>query len=226
MATLTYASHVESFDGGRYKRPLSSNIQPSIPAKRLSVPTGNNQKQPPFPGTTARPDQRVNVRVPVTRACFSRLVPGQVAFVNRHFGKNHVGAATGPGGVSHIASLEELNDMLSRPENHIKKRVRRLFRKVDARSMYKPVDGGKFEKLKFDAFDSRAGKGAPVPDAMHPIHQFALDGLVATRVEDVDDIDMSGSAFSQQLCTVGVKPGAAAESKPTNSSSSSFVCSG
>ena len=205
MATLTYASHVESFDGGRYKRPLSSNIQPSIPAKRLSVPTGNNQKQPPFPGTTARPDQRVNVRVPVTRACFSRLVPGQVAFVNRHFGKNHVGAATGPGGVSHIASLEELNDMLSRPENHVNKAARLLFRGVGARSMYRPVDGGGFKKLTFQAFDSRAEKGAPVPDAMHPIHQFALDGLVATRVEDVDDIDMSGSAFSQQLCTVGVK---------------------
>jgi len=71
--------------------------------------------------------------------------------------------------------------------------------------MYRPVDGGGFKKLTFQAFDSRAEKGAPVPDAMHPIHQFALDGLVATRVEDVDDIDMSGSAFSQQLCTVGVK---------------------
>jgi hypothetical protein len=71
--------------------------------------------------------------------------------------------------------------------------------------MYRPVAGGGFKKLKFKAFDSRAEKGAPVPDAMHPIHQFALDGLVATRVEDVDDIDMSGSAFSQQLCTVGVK---------------------
>lgn len=199
--SFTFASHVETIPFS-YKRPLSSGSGAIIPAKRLSLPTGSNQKAPPFPATTARPDQRVNVRVPVTRACFSRLIPGQVAFVSRHFNKNYIGAATGPGGVAHILSLEELNAKLALPDNLVVSTGTNLFKKKTANSMFKPNNDGKtLVKLDFDAFNIHG----TVPDTQHPIHQFALDGLVATRVEDVDDIHVSGSTTSQQLCTVAVK---------------------
>ena len=201
MSTLTYATHVENFNGGSYKRPISSGFEFSVPAKRLSLPTGNIQAPPRFPATTARPDQRVNVRVPVTRACFSRLLPGQVAFVSRHFNKNYIGAATGPGGVAHILSLEQLNAKLSLPYNLVDSTGRNLFAKTKAKSILEPKNGNKFKHAEFYAFNIHRA----VPDKQHPIHQFALDGLVATRVEDVDGMSPSGSNMSQQLCTVAVK---------------------
>jgi hypothetical protein len=209
MATVTLAPHVQSFDAPGYKRTLTSNAAVSLPSKRLAVPTGDNKKAAPFPATTARPDQRVNVRVPVARACFSRLLPGQVAFVNRHFGKGHVGAATGPGGLTPVVSLEELNDMLSIPDNHITRPLVSLFRPVQARSIYVPDGAGVLRRARFNVFDDRVGKQTnkkpPVPDSQHPIHQFALDGLVATRVEEVDDLNTSSTAYAQQVCTVAVK---------------------
>jgi len=206
LTTLTTASHIEALGPGgangaaAYKRPLSSSSAPSLPAKRLALPTSELQQQQQqqskssssrFPATPARPDQRVNVRVPVARACYSRLLPGQVAFVNRHFGRGHVGAATGPGGLTHVASLEELNDMLAIEENHIVlgagSSANGLFRKMDARDLHRTSvnKAGKRvrTRLSFNGFDALA----VVPNAQHPLHQFALDGLVATRVEEVDD---------------------------------------
>jgi len=204
--TLTIASHVEAFDGSRYKRSLSSSSTPSVPAKRLSRPTSELTAPAQFPATTARPDQRVNVRIPVTRACYSRLLPGQVAFVNRHHGKWHPGPMPS-GGLTPVASMEELNDMLSIERNHMVLGVgalprQAMFKLVNARDMYFPtVVSGRLVKrrLPYRVFD-----GSSLPDT-HPIHQFALDGLVATRVEEVDDLNTYSSASAQQVCTVAVK---------------------
>ena len=224
LTTLTTASHIEALGPGgangaaAYKRPLSSSSAPSLPAKRLALPTSELQQQQSkssssrFPATTARPDQRVNVRVPVARACYSRLLPGQVAFVNRHFGRGHVGAATGPGGLTHVASLEELNDMLAIEDNHVVlgagSSANDLFRKMDARDLHRTSvnKAGKRvrTRLSFNGFDALA----VVPNAQHPLHQFALDGLVATRVEEVDDEqqrDTYSSASAQQACIVAVQ---------------------
>ena len=218
---LSPASHIEAFGAGGangaalYKRPLSSSSAPSLPAKRLALPTSELQQlksSSGIPATTARPDQRVNVRVPVARACYSRLLPGQVAFVNRHFGRGHVGAATGPGGLTHVASLEELNDMLAIEDNHVVlgagSSANDLFRKMDARDLHRTSvnKAGKRvrTRLSFNGFDALA----VVPSAQHPLHQFALDGLVATRVEEVDDDqqrDTYSSASAQQACIVAVQ---------------------
>lgn len=207
MATLTLAPHVESFGTSKFKRSLSSNGPPGLPAKRLARPTAELSSPSQFPSTTARPDQRVNVRVPVTRACHSRLIPGQVAFVNRHFGKYHPGPLPS-GGLTPIVSMEELNDMLSIESNHITLGgpavvLNRLFKFVDAKSMHRPLllDG----KLAYRALSSYVFNADVVPDSQHPLHQFALDGLVATRVEEIDDLNTYSTASAQRVCTVAVK---------------------
>jgi hypothetical protein len=103
--------------------------------------------------------------------------------------------------------MEELNDMLSIERNHIVlgagANIRnRLFKTVNARDMYRNVVvNGKLVKrrLSYLVFD-----GSSFPDT-HPVHQFALDGLVATRVEEVDDLNTHSTAAAQQVCTVAVK---------------------
>jgi len=206
MATvITIASHVEAFNGSQYKRSLSSSSTPSVPAKRLSRP--NSELTPPaqFPATTARPDQRVNVRVPVSRACYSRLLPGQVAFVNRQFGKFHPSAKLGLGGLTPVASMEEVNDMLAQEHNFLSTTASTasltkdfLFKEVETSSVYNH-DGKNRKKATAMVF-----KDVDI-DAQHPVMQFALDGLVATRVEEVDDLNTYSSASAQQACIVAVK---------------------
>jgi hypothetical protein len=106
--------------------------------------------------------------------------------------------------------MEELNDMLSIPEHHVNNSAVFFFRNVKARSIYEPNGTGGFKRATFRAFDDRAGFQAkdrkpPVPDAQHPLHQFALDGLVATHVEDVDELNTSSTSYAQHVCTVAVK---------------------
>lgn len=205
MATvITIASHVEAFDGSQYKRSLSSSSTPSVPAKRLSRPNSELTLPAQFPATTARPDQRVNVRVPVSRACYSRLLPGQVAFVNRQFGKFHPSAKSGLGGLTPVASMEEVNDMLAQEHNFLSASPESatikdfLFKEVETSSVYNH-DGKNRKKATAMVF-----KDVNI-DAQHPVMQFALDGLVATRVEEVDDLNTYSSASAQQACIVAVK---------------------
>jgi len=194
---LTLAPHVEALSQSNYKRPLSSSTEPTLNAKRLSIPNGGNETKPPFPSTSARPDQRVNVRFPVTRVCHSRLVAGQVAFVARNYNQNF-----GPAGISSVLSLEELNATLSKPEYFARGG---LYVEIESKHMWN-VDKDEENKYKptrprFSAFDSKG-----LVDEQHPVNQFALDGLIATRVEDVEDFyGMSDGFFSQQLCIVAAK---------------------
>jgi hypothetical protein len=194
---LTLAPHVEALSQSNYTRPLSSSTEPTLNAKRLSIPNGGNETKPPFPSTSARPDQRVNVRFPVTRVCHSRLVAGQVAFVARNYNQNF-----GPAGISSVLSLEELNATLSKPEYFARGG---LYVEIESKHMWN-VDKDEENKYKptrpmFSAFDSKG-----LVDEQHPVNQFALDGLIATRVEDVEDFyGMSDGFFSQQLCIVAAK---------------------
>lgn len=197
MATFTFAKHVQGFEGSGYKRAAPAGTGPALAAKRLSKPTDSFAAPSPFPATSARPDQRVNVRVPVARACWSRLLPGQVAFVHRCY---KMGNAGGLGGLTHVASMEELNDMLSVPKNFLNLFSRELFKQKVAKSVYEKKRNDSFKRQKFYAFDTDV-----IEDSSHPILQFALDGLVATRTEEVDEHNTSSSASAQQACIVAVK---------------------
>lgn len=205
-STVTMASHVEAFGGSGYKRTLASGGGVNLPAKRLTRPTSELRAAPTtFPATSARPDQRVNVRIPVTRASYSRLLPGQVAFVNRQFGKYHPGYKSGLGGLTPVASMEEVNDMLAQEGAFLSTTVdtaaatnNLLFKSVETRSVYSHV-GKNRERAKAIVFRDNA------IDSQHPVMQFALDGLVATRVEEVDDLNTYSSASAQQACIVAVK---------------------
>ena len=205
-STVTVASHVEAFAGSGYKRALQGSGGANVPAKRLAQPTSELRPAPTtFPATSARPDQRVNVRIPVTRACYSRLMPGQVAFVNRQFGKYHPGYKSGLGGLTPVASMEEVNDMLAQESAFLSSNAdsalstrKLLFKTVETRSVYSH-DGKDRKKTKATVFhDDKI-------DSQHPVMQFALDGLVATRVEEVDDLNTYSSASAQQACIVAVK---------------------
>ena len=205
MTTITLAPHVEAPNGTGLKRSLDA-AAPLLDAKRVTPPNSSFTPPARFPSTTARPDQRVNVRVPVTRACFSRLLPGQVAFCNRHFGKYHPGPFPS-GGLTPVASMEELNDMLSIETNHIVlgagANVRNtLFKSVNAHGMY-------FRTTVNNQIVNRRLSALVFNDSLladtHPLHQFAVDGLVATRVEEVDDVNTYSSAAAQQACIVAAK---------------------
>jgi len=108
-----------------------------------------------------------------------------------------------------IISMEELNNMLSLQRNHIVLGAganvnTRLFRRVDAKSMFRSVVlAGKVVKRRvpYSVFDA----DGTIPDSQHPLHQFAIDGLVATRVEEVDDLNTYSTAAAQNVCTVAVK---------------------
>ena len=202
MATFSFASHIRAVGGESYKRPLANSNGPSLPAQKLARPDGGLRDTSPFPATAARPTQSVNVRVPVSRACYSRLYPGQVAFVARHYRRGGHGPATyGLGGLTPVVSLQELNDMLEQPHNYISGTAADFFVKARAKSLYKKT-GGTYAQFQFKAFNF-TGTGTKVPSE-HPVMQFALDGLVATRVEDADDLN-TGSMGSAMACTVGVK---------------------
>jgi len=128
--------------------------------------------------------------------------------VHRNFGQYDKGPRPS-GAMAPIISMEELNEMLAIQRNHIvlgagANAVSGLFHRVDAKSMFRSVvSTGKVirKRIKHRVFDATG----TVPDSQHPLHQFALDGLVATRVEDVDDLNTYSTAAAQNVCTVAVK---------------------
>ena len=194
MSSIVFASHVESSISN--KRSLADSGY-SVPKRSL------NADPRTLPATTARPDQRVNVRVPVTRSTATRLFPGQIAFVQRSFGKYHPSAKASVGGLVPIVSIELLNDLLAQPHNHVFFEGRGglfnnlLAKPATAKSIWKPGPNGKKVRTTFKAFDTSF-----LPDE-HPVNQFALDGLVAASVEAGDDVH-SSKTFDK-ACVVAVK---------------------
>ena len=195
MSSIVFASHVESSISN--KRSLADSGY-SVPKRSL------NADPRTLPATTARPDQRVNVRVPVTRSTATRLFPGQIAFVQRSFGKYHPSAKASLGGLVPIVSIELLNDMLAQGHNHAFFRTafpgilgNKMMKTKTAKSIWKPGTNGKKVRTTFKAFDTSF-----LPDE-HPVNQFALDGLVAASVEAGDDAH-SSKTFDK-ACVVAVK---------------------
>lgn len=191
--TVTLAAHVEQL--GTFKRGLDASAYSSN-AKRLN---GGSISSTPFPATSARPDQRTNSRFPVARATYSRLTPGEVVFVSRHYKMGHVGASNGLGGLTHVASLRELNGMLSQPHNHVASDAAGLFSEVTSKLRVANKDGS-LKRAKFKAFNA-----SKLVASTHPLQQFALDGLVATRMEDDATSNSSSSRPSQSACIVAAK---------------------
>ena len=208
MATVALAAHVEQFGRSGYKRDFSQITNVGAPPVRgrdaLTVPTVTVGGSGPIPGTSAKPDQRVNVRVPVARACGQPLVPGQVAFVSRGVGiaKASSGRELAPAFAgTHALGLEHLNELLDAPQHHVVAnaavagRPNSLFVSKVARSLFGADGHSRLRALAFDqdAFFVRTKR----PN--HPLRQYALDGVVCTPSDD------PGFGTSVGYCNVAVK---------------------
>lgn len=207
MAAVALAAHVEQFGGSGYKRDFSQVTQPSAPSVRggtaLNVPSVTVGGSGAIPATSARPDQRVNARVPVARACYQSLVAGQVAFVSRSVGLKG-SAEVAPAFVgTHAISLEHLNEILADPVHHSKTTLTDLLTMTTARSLLSPVRLGEQKKLTALAFDMEAFFKTRNP--RHPLMQYALDGVVCTPSDDQRDAGGNTIGSSVGYCNVAVK---------------------
>ena len=207
MATVTLASHVEQFGLSGYKRPLSQVTNLQAPSVRtgtpLTVPSVNIGSVGNIPATSARPDQRVNVRVPVARACGQPLVPGQVAFVSRSVGKQSGrGTEVAPAFTgTHVLSLEHLNELMSDSVHHVQGfTAMALFSDARPRSLFKSDERTRQNRVKVFNTDILTGK-----HANHPLKQYALDGVVCTPSDDAGDDYGAPIGSSVGMCNVAVK---------------------
>ena len=206
-AAVSLASHVEQFGAAGYKRDFSRVTQLSAPSvknvNQLSVPDVGIGNLDRISGTSARPDQRVNVRVPVARPCGVPLYVGQVAFVSRGIGPvqllgvpENAPAFSG----THVMSLEHLNEILAQPVHHVlATRPKGFFRPTTAKSLfYADSAAGDLKRPKALTFDVDEFFRQPNRNKMHPVRQYALDGVVCTPSDE-------GGMNSSAMCNVAVK---------------------
>jgi len=213
MATaVRYAPHVENFLSSSYKRNFSqigdiSTTGPYTGKKQMvpSVETPNTV----VPSTSARPDQRVNVRVPVARLCGAPLHAGQIAFVSRSQGPiNGLSSETAPTFVgTHELSLESLNELLSMPLHHVNLAndpgalLSEFFKKRVATGIVtRKLQGKKlvFQRPEARVFDINDFFQKDGRSINHPLMNFALDGVVCTNS---DEPGLTTAA----ICNVAVK---------------------
>ena len=221
--TVVQAQHIESFLSSGYKRTFSSiSGNPVLDgnfsaAKELDVPNGQ------IPATSSKPDQGVNVTIPVARSCDTHLTIGQVAFVFRNAGKvfydplnmTDTGTRSLPpnasaktGGMERITSMEQLNELLALDHNHVEigrfptnlfvaRRAKHIFTLENAQAA-KRVD-----TTPFAVFKRRS-----IIDPFHPLLQYTLDGIVHTPADgdehDNDGYTKHSSDESKPCCNVAV----------------------
>ena len=203
MATVTLAAHVSGL--GQFKRPLSGTPANVSAAKRLRLPTDPLPAPTPFPTTSSRPSRGTNITVPVARACFARMAPGTIVFVKTNRGPHYAGATASLGGLETVVSIDELNDMLSQDINHIRRNApNSLFREVTTKSVfrYRETNNEKTQDTwtttKVEVFDDT---DSLIPYD-HPLQQFVLDGVVCSRV---DEVECSLTTVTPELvCNVAV----------------------
>lgn len=209
-AAVSLASHVEQFGSNfGYKRNFSRVTQVSAPSvknfNQLSVPEVGIGNLDRISATSARPDQRVNVRVPVARPCGAPLFPGQIAFVSRGVGPvqafrdvpENAPAFAG----THVMSLEHLNDLLAQPVHHVSLGDRTplgFFTITTAKSLFYVDGGGDLKREQARMFDVDEFFRKANRNKMHPVRQYALDGVVCTPSDE-------GGMNSSAMCNVAAK---------------------
>ena len=201
------ASHIEAFGvPSHYKRDfgqLGVVEAPTIKrANPLQVPeiaiSGNGR----IPSSSAKPDQRVNVRVPIARLCGDQLAAGQIAFVSRGCGPDGAAGRGMASSALNVLSLEQMNELLSKTVHHVQ------IPDLDANSFFTPTKAksllvhnntsSRLEHLQASTFDMNGFFNAPGANKIHPVRNYALDGVVCTSSDE-------GGVQSSPICLVAVK---------------------
>lgn len=228
--TVVQAQHIESFLSSGYKRTFSSiSGNPVLDgdfsaAKQLAVPNGqipalNGQ----IHSTSSKPDQGVNVTIPIARACDTHLTIGQVAFVFRNAGKvfydplnmTDTGTRSLPpnasaktGGMERIISMEQLNELLALEQSHVEFGAagETLFVSQRAKHMFTLED--RFSAKRVEVTPRAVFKRRSIIDPFHPLLQYTLDGIVHTPADgdehDNDGYTKHSSDESKPCCNVAV----------------------
>jgi hypothetical protein len=158
----------------------------------------------------------------MARACIPQLRAGSVAFVSRGVGpKRGRGlevCPTAPG--IHAIGMEELNELLAQPHNFVNDGGNpnaKFYDDMTAVGLFKPiVKDGKVSYT--DTMKAKAMKAAyniVGGKFTHPLVQYALDGVVATRPEVDSSILISDSVGNSPgaVCNVAVHGPAALKVK-------------
>jgi len=210
MSAVSLAAHVELFGSSGYKRDFSRITDVFAPSTSgvtpLRIPGVSIGGIDRISATSARPDQRVNVRVPVARACGAPLYPGQVAFVSRGAGSVRASLdvpENAPAFVgTHVMSLEHLNELLAQPVHHVSLNGTSslpFFKSTTAKSLFSVnATTGDLKRQQARVFDADAFFRPPGRNKVHPVRQYALDGVVCTPSDE-------GGIHSSPMCNVAVK---------------------
>jgi hypothetical protein len=201
LTVLQPALHVQTLSSG-YKRSLSSvEFQPS---KQSRVP-GLDAPSAPF---SAKPHSQTNVCVPVARVCLPSLQPGTIAFIHRCVGlRTSAGESAASQMNSHVLGIDALNAILAESQNRVtfnNQPLDAFFEIRKAKSHFAPAMNGN------GVVYSKARVCKPLIDLvgshMHPLIQYALDGIVSTAPEaDTQGISAAhGVGSSSAICNVAV----------------------
>lgn len=177
MATVTLASHVQQLAAG-YKRPLESTAAPPA-ASPLALPTAALPATTPFVARTSRGS---NETVPVSHTAYSRVAPGQIVFAKTFRGHSYVGVPPGTCSMIPVMTLDELNDLLADPQQHVALPFAGRYKLARARGVYRKVDGTEHHltRLEYMVADLSAVKDS------HPLKQYALQGVACARSSEAD----------------------------------------
>jgi hypothetical protein len=197
LTVLQSASHVQTLSSG-YKRQLSSvDFQPS---KQSRVPSIDAPAAP----FAAKPYSQTNACVPVGRVCLPSLQPGTIAFVHRSEGMRTSAASQMN---SHVLGIDALNAILAESQNRVtfnNQPLDAFFETRKAKSHFAPAMNGN------GVVYTKARVCKPLIDLvgshMHPIIQYALDGIVSTAPEaDTQGISAAHDVgTSSAICNVAV----------------------
>jgi len=225
VVTQTAPSHVAAFSSSGYKRSFSSVNSAAI--DEPTVPPALRVPDVPAPNVPfqTQPFCQTNARVPMARACLPQLRAGSVAFVSRGVGPKSGKDGKGPEVCStapgiHAIGMEELNELLAQPHNFVYDDGdpgNKFYERSAAVGLFKPkVKDGKVSytgivgaKVMRAAYDVVKGKFT------HPLVQYALDGVVATRpeVDSIISISESAGNYPGAVCNVAVHGPAALKVK-------------
>jgi hypothetical protein len=222
VITQTAPSHVAAFSASGYKRLFSSlssiAVDEPTAAPALRVPA----VQPPAEPFQTQPFSQTNARVPMARACLPQLRAGSVAFVSRGMGPKAKGAMevcpTAPN--IHVIGMEELNGMLAQPHNFVEVNgndvMSAFYVSATAASVFKPtLKNAKISNTLTSAKIMRRVRNIVKDKYTHPLVQYTLDGIVATRPEADSGILVAEGAggSSGAVCNVAVAGPAALKVK-------------
>ena len=181
MSTVTLAPHVQRLSAG-YKRSLESTGAPPA-ANVLSRPTAALPSSTPFVARTSRGS---NETVPVAHTAYSRVAPGQIVFAKTYRGHRCSGVPPGTCSMVPVMTLDELNDLLADPQQHVALPFADRYRDdAVARGVYKKQTEDKGSEHRLLRLKYKVANLNAVSD-YHPLKQYALQGVVCARSGEAD----------------------------------------